>query len=156
MTPSISNPAPSMLPVVSRLQNDVAGSPAVGWVRRNVGCMLLASAVIGAAHAAPPQELPTRWEVPPGDPLEHSTAGFAKVLCSAVYITGRDPSVAADEDGFFVSSREERRHVTKTVVDRERRAVHLTLPNGVTRSAKQHGDQGCITLPRGKDSVYFT
>ncbi|HSD60278.1 MAG TPA: serine hydrolase [Burkholderiales bacterium] len=117
--------------------------------------LVLAGAAIGAAPARAVQELPTRWEAPPGDPLEHSTAGFAKVLCSAVFITGRDPSVAADEDGFFVSTREERRRVTKTVVDREQRAVHLTLPNGVTRSARHFPDQGCTTLPRGTDSVYF-
>ena len=36
-------------------------------------------------------ELPTHWEVPPGEPLEHMTAGFAKVLCSALFITGRGP-----------------------------------------------------------------
>jgi CubicO group peptidase (beta-lactamase class C family) len=110
----------------------------------------------GALAADAPRDVPTRWEIPPGDPLEHSTAGFAKVLCSAVFITGRDPTVAADEDGFFVSPREERRYVIKTVIDRERHAVHLTLPNGVTRSARQFGDQGCVTLPRGEDTVHFT
>ena len=26
------------------------------------------------------------WEVPPGDPLEHKAAGFAKMLCSAVLL----------------------------------------------------------------------
>lgn len=118
--------------------------------------LLLALAFWAVAPAGAVQELPTPWETPPGDPLEHSTAGFAKVLCSAVFITGRDPAVATEEDGFFVSSREERRRVVKTVVDREREAVHLTLPNGVTRSARHFPDQGCITLPRGKDSVNFT
>jgi len=33
-------------------------------------------------------ELPTQWVAPPGDPLHHHTAGFAKILCSAVFITG--------------------------------------------------------------------
>lgn len=116
--------------------------------------MLLALVLSSGTGGA--QELPTPWKPPPGDPLEHSTAGFAKVLCSAVFITGRDPAVAAEEDGFFVSSREERRQVVKTVVDREREAVHLTLRNGVTRSARHFPDQGCVTLPRGKDSVFFT
>jgi CubicO group peptidase (beta-lactamase class C family) len=118
--------------------------------------LLLTTPVGAASQAAPPDELPTIWEVPPGDPLEHETAGFAKVLCSAIFITGRGLATAVEEDGFFVAPRATRRTVAKTVVDRERRAVHLTLPNGVTRTAKLYGDQGCITLPRGADSVAFT
>src|SRR5262245_49833263 len=118
---------------------------------------LVVAVALGAAqHLAPPQELSTIWEVPPGDPLEHMTAGFAKILCSALFITGRDLATAADEDGFFVSPRAERRAVINTVVDTQRHAVHLTLPNGVTRTAKLYGDQGCVTLPRGVDSVFFT
>ena len=84
------------------------------------------------------------------------TAGYAKILCSALFITGRDLATAADEDGFFVSPRAERRAVTKTVVDRQAQAVHLTLANGVTRTARLYGDQGCVTLPRGAESVFFT
>jgi len=118
--------------------------------------LLLAIAIGNAQQLAPPQELSTTWEVPPGDPLEHMTAGFAKILCSALFITGRDLATAADEDGFFVSPRAERRAIINTVVDTQRHAVHLTLPNGVTRTAKFYGDQGCVTLSRGADSVFFT
>ncbi len=46
--------------------------------------------------------------------------------------------------------------VIKTVVDPQARAVHLTLPSGVTRSAVVTGDQGCVTLPRGAKSAFFT
>jgi CubicO group peptidase (beta-lactamase class C family) len=101
-------------------------------------------------------ELDTEWEVPPGNPLEHALAGFAKILCSAVFITGRDVDEAAENAGYFVSKPEERKFVTDTVVDRERRAVHLTLNSRVTRTAKYYGDQGCVTLPGGADSVSFT
>ena len=121
--------------------------------------LLLTSALISAVallEVAWSNELPTHWEVPPGEPLEHMTAGFAKVLCSALFITGRDLATAKDEDGFFVSPRAERSKVIRTVVDAESRAVHLTLPNGVTRTAKLYGDQGCVTLPRGAVSVSFT
>ena len=117
------------------------------------GALLLTVAV---CNAEPPKEFPTAWEIPPGDPLEHMTAGLAKVLCSALFITGRDLATAMDEDGFFVSPRAERRAVTRTVVDSNEHAVHLTLANGVTRTAKLYGDQGCVTLPRGVDSVVFT
>jgi len=124
------------------------------WLIASV--LLSLGAVCNAQQPAPPKELSTGWEVPPGDPLELMTAGFAKILCSALFITGRDLATAADEDGFFVSPRAERRAVAKTVVDPQQHAVHLTLPNGVTRTAKWYGNQGCVTLPRGADSVYFT
>jgi len=120
------------------------------------GTLVLAVAIGEAQQLVPPQALSTTWEVPPGDPLEHMTAGFAKILCSALFITGRDLATAADEDGFFVSPRAERRVVINTIVDTQRHAVHLTLPNGVTRTAKLYGEQGCVTLPRGADSVFFT
>ena len=43
----------------------------------------------------------------------------------------------------------------KPVIDRTAKAVHVTLPNGVRRTARYLGDQGCVTLPVGKDSVDF-
>ncbi len=113
------------------------------------------SAAALIARAAP-FELNTTWETPPGDALVHSTAGFAKVLCSALFITGLDLATAAEDIGYFVSTAEERKLVTDTVVDRQRKAVHLTLANGVTRTAKMYGDQGCVALPIGDDSVRFT
>ncbi len=100
-------------------------------------------------------ELDSEWEQPPGDPMEHSMSGFAKILCSAVFITGLDMEEAAENVGYFVSKPEERKLVTDTVVDYENRAVHLTLNTGVTRTAKFYGDQGCVTLPRGSDTVQF-
>jgi CubicO group peptidase (beta-lactamase class C family) len=124
--------------------------------RPSIAASLLAFvAAVGLLRPALPQELPTRWEVPPGDPLEHETAGFAKILCSAIFVTGRDLATAVEEDGFFVAPREMRGRVVDTIVDRDAQAVHLTLPNGVTRSARLVGDQGCVTLPRGVDSVFF-
>src|SRR5204862_6943181 len=95
--------------------------------------------------------------VPPaGDPLEHHTSGFAKIMCSAVFVTGLDPDFAAENVGYFTSPYAERAKVGKPVIDRINKAVHITLPNGVTRTAKYLGDQGCVTLPVGKTSVNFT
>ena len=101
------------------------------------------------------REPSSQWQVPPGDPLEHSAAGFAKILCSAVFITGRDLTTAIAEDGFFVAPRAERRRLTPTL-DRASQAVSVSLPNGRTRTAKLIGDQGCVTLPAGARSVLFT
>jgi CubicO group peptidase (beta-lactamase class C family) len=100
-------------------------------------------------------ELDTEYAPPPGDPLWHHTAGFAKTLCSAVFVTGLDPEFAAENVGFFSSPYEHRHHVTNVDVDRDLRQVHLTLPDGVVRTAKFNGDHGCVTLPIGEDDVYF-
>lgn len=100
-------------------------------------------------------ELPGEWIAPPGDPLAHHTAGFAKTLCSGVFITGLDPADAAENVGYFTGPYEERAHVTDTVVDFRAEAVHLTLPSGVTRTARRFASQGCIALPIGEDSVHF-
>src|SRR5947208_15049203 len=48
-------------------------------------------------------ELDTPYVPPPGDPLSHHTAGYAKVMCSADFITGLDPEFAADNVGYLTS-----------------------------------------------------
>jgi CubicO group peptidase (beta-lactamase class C family) len=101
-------------------------------------------------------ELDTRYEPPPGDALEHHTSGFAKIMCSAVFITGLAPEFAAENVGYFTSPYAERAKVGKPVIDRTNQTVHVQLPNGVTRTAKYLGSQGCVTLPAGKTSVSFT
>jgi CubicO group peptidase (beta-lactamase class C family) len=42
------------------------------------------------------------------------------------------------------------------VIDRVNREVRITLPGGVTRTARYFGSQGCVTLPVGQTSVNFT
>ncbi len=100
-------------------------------------------------------EIPGEWVIPPGDPLVHATAGFAKILCSNVFLSGLDPDFAAENTGFFSSPRQLRAEVTERVVDRENRRVHLTLPDGTVRSAKMHGNQGCLALPIGETEPYY-
>lgn len=101
-------------------------------------------------------ELNTPYVPPPGDPLEHHTSGFAKIMCSAVFITGLDPDSAAENVGYFTSPYGERAKVGKPVIDWINKEVRITLPNGITRVAKYLGSQGCLTLPRGEPSVSFT
>jgi hypothetical protein len=48
-------------------------------------------------------ELYTPYVPPPGDPLTHHAAGFAKVMCSAVFMTGLAPDFAAENVGFFTA-----------------------------------------------------
>src|SRR5919201_5025779 len=101
-------------------------------------------------------ELDTPYVPPPGDPLEHHTAGYAKIMCSAVFVTGLDPDFAAENVGYFTAPYEVRHKLGKPLIDRAEKAVHVTLPNGVTRTAKYLGSQGCVTLPVGQRSVSFT
>src|SRR5262245_28685743 len=101
-------------------------------------------------------ELNTPYVPPPGDPLQHHASGFAKIICSAVFVTGLNPDFAAENVGYFTAPYEVRHKLGKPVIDRAAKAVHVTLPNGVTRTAKYLGSQGCVTLPVGHSSVNFT
>ncbi len=100
-------------------------------------------------------ELDTEYVAPPGDPLSHHISGFAKTLCSAVFVTGLDADFAAENVGFFSGPYQHRRHVTRREVDQDGRRVHLTLPDGTVRTAKLNGDHGCVTLPVGEEDVFF-
>jgi CubicO group peptidase (beta-lactamase class C family) len=101
-------------------------------------------------------ELDTPYVPPPGDPLAHHAAGYAKVMCSAVFMTGLAPEFAAENVGFFTAPYAERAKLGKPVIDRPNEAVHISLPNGVTRTARYLGSQGCVTLPLGQSALNFT
>src|SRR5437867_11787630 len=95
------------------------------------------SAAQGALIArAKSLELDTPYVPPPGDALEHHASGFAKVMCSAVFITGLDPDFAAENVGFFTGPYSERARVAKPMMDRAAKAVHITLPNRARRTAR--------------------
>ena len=100
-------------------------------------------------------ELDTEYVAPPGDPLWHHTAGFAKTLCSAVFVTGLDPEFAAENVGFFSAPYEHRSQVANVEVNHDLRQVHLSLPDGIVRTAKFNGDHGCVTLPIDEEDVFF-
>ena len=100
-------------------------------------------------------DLKTPYKAPPGDALSHYTSGYAKIMCSAVFITGLKPDFAAENVGYFTSPYAERAKVSKPVIDYDRKSVSITLPNGVTRTAIYTGDQGCVTLPEGHNALDY-
>ena len=100
-------------------------------------------------------ELNTPYVAPPGNPLEHEASGYAKVMCSAVFITGLDPDFAEKNIGGFTGPFEGRARFDKPVIDRANKTVTVSVPNGVKRIARYVGSQGCVTLPAGKDSLSF-
>src|SRR2546430_4116324 len=143
----------------------LSGLAAVGGCRSdgpaaNVGALEAAQATLSPRDAlvarAKSLELSTLYAPPPGDPLEHHTSGFVKVMCSAVFITGLDPDFAAKNGGYFTSPIAERAKVGKPVIDRAAKTVSVTMRDGVTLTAKYLGSQGCVTLPAGKSTVSFT
>jgi CubicO group peptidase (beta-lactamase class C family) len=73
-----------------------------------------------------------------------------------VFITGLDADDAAANVGGFISPFDERQYVVDTVIDYEQQTVALTLPDGVTRTARRYGNQGCVAHPIGESDVYFT
>jgi CubicO group peptidase (beta-lactamase class C family) len=100
-------------------------------------------------------ELKTVYKAPPGDALSHHTAGYAKIMCSAVFITGLSPEFAAENVGYFTAPYAERAKVGKPVIDYDRNSVSIQLPNGIKRTAIYTGDQGCVCLPEGSDALNF-
>ena len=100
-------------------------------------------------------ELDTPYVPPPGDPLEHHAAGYAKVMCSSVFTTGLDPAFAAENVGYFTAPYAERAKLGTPRIDRATRTVSVALPSGTIRTAKQVGSQGCVALPVGKSEVSF-
>ncbi len=101
-------------------------------------------------------ELATPYVPPPGNPLEHHAAGFAQIMCSAVFITGLDPDFAAENVGYFTAPYAQRARLGKPVVDRVAKTVSVAVPGGAVRIAKYVGAQGCVTFPIGVSDLAFT
>src|SRR5258706_13221193 len=105
--------------------------------------ILVALTVTAAAAQAPTKdtliaraksfELDTSYVPPPGDPLTHHAAGFAKVMCSAVFMTGLAPDFAAENVGFFTAPYGERAKLGNPVIDRATKADHVARRNGAPR-----------------------
>lgn len=144
------------------------------YLTRGAGFAIVAGALaaLAAAAAQSPAKLPSKAQLvaraktfelntpyvpPPGDALEHNTSGYANTMCAAVFITGLDPEVAAEDVGFFTGPYSERKKVGKPVVDRVKKEIRITIPNGPTLVSRYYGSdsQGCITLPPGRDDVFF-
>jgi CubicO group peptidase (beta-lactamase class C family) len=100
-------------------------------------------------------ELDTPYVPPPGEPIDHHAAGFATVMCSAVFITGLDPEFAAENVGGFTAPFDQRAKLGKPVIDRAKRTVTVPVPGRASRVAVYTGDQGCVALPVGQTSPSF-
>jgi CubicO group peptidase (beta-lactamase class C family) len=122
------------------------------WFKAFTIAAAIASAIVTAAAQTPAR--PRSAFAPEGTPISLGLAGYAKVLCSAVFVSGRDPAEAFKNSGYFLFPDDQRAGVTYTV-DRDKKLVRMTHGT-TTRTAKFYGDQGCIIHPQDHDGIYFT
>ena len=101
-----------------------------------------ALAITAHAVLAQPDTRPPQYQ-PQGTPLELGLAGYAKVLCSAVFVSGRDPVEAARNSGALLMPSQAQADKATWSVDREKKIARMSL-DGITREAGFYGDQGCI------------
>jgi CubicO group peptidase (beta-lactamase class C family) len=91
---------------------------------------------------------------PPNDPDSWRVAGTAKILCSALFVSGRDSAEARTHvTTYFIGNMLD--SITRFEVDRQRKLVRLTVANRIAREAKLYGDHGCVIHQPGRDSVFF-
>src|SRR3981081_822369 len=122
---------------------------------KRITVAIVASVCIIAAR--PIAQTPSRPQsafAPEGTPISLGLAGYAKVLCSAVFVSGRDPAEAFKNSGFFLFPDDQRAGATYAV-DRDKTLVRMT-PGTTTRTPKSYGHQGCIIHPQNHDGIFFT
>ena len=111
-------------------------------------------AMLARAKAA---QISDAWTPAPGDPLSHFTVAYAKLMCSAVFVSGMDPAFARQTlgDANALAAVAHRAKANDPVIDRKRREVRVTTKRGITRTARHYGDQGCVSIPEGASGVAF-
>jgi len=120
------------------------------------GLMVAAATLLAIAAAAAQAPAPARRGsafAPEGTPISLGLAGYAKVLCSATFVSGRDPAEAFRNSGYFLFPDDQRAGVTYKI-DRDQKLVRMTHGT-TTRTAKFYGDQGCVIHPEDHDGIYF-
>jgi CubicO group peptidase (beta-lactamase class C family) len=127
------------------------------WLSLSLLLLLLAAGCAAAptdeaAHSRPSDSVPYAPSVTPSN---LGIAGYAKVLCSAVFVSGRKLEDARNVSGYFLVPEEDFAHITDISLDHDRKAVRVTLRDLVTREARHFGDQGCVIIPEGEDGVFF-
>ena len=107
--------------------------------------------VVSISAAA--RQSPLSYDTPKGSPTVNGLSGFAKILCSAVFVSGRDENEAARNSAPFFMPNAERSQVTWTI-DKELKAVTATFGTE-SRSAMFTGDQGCQIQNPDSPGIHF-
>ena len=118
--------------------------------------VLVAAAVTSTALALKTYQ--TRAPQPASDVVgthtENGLAGFAKILCSGVFVSERTPEDVAHGSAYFFMPQAERDKVTYAV-DGSAKLARASL-GSLTREARYHGDQGCIIENPARPGIHFT
>jgi CubicO group peptidase (beta-lactamase class C family) len=91
---------------------------------------------------------------PQGTHTENGLAGYAKILCSGVFVSERTPEDVARGSAYFFMPQAEQDQV-KWTIDREAKLARASLGT-TTREARYYGDQGCIIQNPQKPGIHFT
>jgi len=106
--------------------------------------------------------------VPQDDPARCALAWAAKVVCSAVFVTGREPQEALrNSAAWMLLGRERLRRIlagdpsaakldVDVRVDRAAGVVTLVGESGEMAHARFHGDQGAVVVASPEAPVHFT
>ncbi len=84
-------------------------------------------------------------------------AKFAKILCSAVFLSGRDIEEAVQNSilGHDFLIGHSRDVISYLDVDEKEKAVTVSFNDSLPRKAKFLGDQGSVTLPLDSKQIFF-
>ncbi len=115
--------------------------------------VVLAVAAAGAQPASPTR--PHHPDIPYQSPTSLGAASYAKILCSAIFVSGREVDEARQNSAGFLMPAPDRTEAVTVHIDREKKRVDASV-KGATRTAAFYGDQGCVIHPEGKDGVSFT
>lgn len=78
-------------------------------------------------------------------------AATAKVLASAIFVSDRRLEEAMQNSAPLPAGTPDSEPLYTVEVDEQRRELTLTLNNGISRTARHIGDQGCIIIPTTED-----
>ena len=112
--------------------------------------LLALSTLVAREHQAPSPAILH----PAGTHTENGLAGYAKILCSGVFVSGRAPEDVARGSAYFFMPQAEQEQV-KWTIDRDAQLARASL-GSVTREARYYGDQGCIINNPGTPGIHFT
>src|SRR5215510_1776031 len=103
---------------------------------------------LGALAAQPPVPGPS------GTHTQNGLAGYAKILCSGVFVSGRTPEDVVRGSAYFFMPQAEQDKVQWTI-DRQAKLARASL-GAITREARYYGDQGCIIKNPETPGIHFT
>ncbi|MDA0310857.1 MAG: serine hydrolase [Gemmatimonadetes bacterium] len=101
-----------------------------------------------------PYAAAAQWPSDDAQPKEFSLAINAKILCSGIWVQGRDPAVHAAADLKRFEHFGWGDDFTYTI-DEDAKRLTMSAPGVPSRIVQYNGDQGCSILPRGAEDIYF-